>query len=63
MSLASRDWAATAQLGEQFTDVKLLRAGARFTIFEARQPAANRSVIIKVPDETSATWLHDSLDR
>ena len=63
MSLASRDWAATAQLGEQFTNVKLLRTGARFTIFEARQPAANRSVIIKAPDETSATWLHESLDR
>jgi serine/threonine protein kinase len=62
MSIASSDWAETSHLGGQFTDVKLLRTGTRFTIYEATEPAAHRSVVIKVPDETSASWLHDALD-
>jgi serine/threonine protein kinase len=62
MSLASSDWAKTSVLGDQFSDVRLIRAGSRFTIYEAREPAAHRPVIIKVPDETSASWLHDALD-
>ena len=62
MSLASSDWAKTSLLGDQFSDVKLIRTGSRFTIYEAREPAAHRPVVIKVPDETSASWLHDALD-
>ncbi len=62
MSLASRDWLAGTDLGDRFADLKLLRAGTRFTIFEGREPAANRRVVIKVPDQTSATWLHDAID-
>jgi serine/threonine protein kinase len=61
MVLASRSWLAGAELGSRFTDVRLLRAGARFTIYEGREISANRTVVIKVPDDTSASWLHDVL--
>jgi serine/threonine protein kinase len=61
MPLVSQDWLAGAELGSRFTDVRLLRAGSRFTIYEARDAGANRVVVIKVPDESSAAWLHDVL--
>jgi serine/threonine protein kinase len=61
MALASRNGLAGAELGSQFTDVHLLRAGSRFTIYEAREAGANRSVVVKVPAESSASWLHDVL--
>jgi serine/threonine protein kinase len=63
MVLASRSWLAGAELGSRFSDVRLLRAGARFTIYEGREISANRTVVIKVPDDTSAPWLHDVLER
>ncbi len=62
MVLASRHWLAGAELGHQFTDVRLIRAGSRFTIYEGRDAGANRTVVIKVPDESSGTWLHDVLE-
>jgi serine/threonine protein kinase len=61
MALASRDWLAGAELGSRFTDVHLLRAGSRFTIYEGRETSANRAVVIKLPDEASGSWLHEVL--
>jgi serine/threonine protein kinase len=60
--LALRSWSAGSELGDRFANVRLLRAGSRFTIYEGRETSANRSVVIKVPDETSAAWVHDQLD-
>src|SRR4051794_36641709 len=62
MSLASSHWLAGAELGDRFADVRLLRAGSRFTIYEGRERSANRMIVIKVPDELSAPWLHDALE-
>lgn len=61
MAVAAQDWLAGAELGDRFTDVRLLRAGSRFTIYEGREILANRTVVIKVPDEDSKPWLHDVL--
>jgi serine/threonine protein kinase len=62
MALASRTWLAGAELGSRFEDVRLLRAGSRFTIFEGRERGAKHLVVIKVPDESSASWVHDVLE-
>jgi serine/threonine protein kinase len=62
MALASRKWLAGAELGNRFADVRLLWAGSRFTIYEGREVEANRSVVVKVPDESSASWVHEVLD-
>jgi serine/threonine protein kinase len=59
----ARNWLAEAELGTRFADVRLLRAGSRFTIYEGREITANRTVIIKVPDESGAAWLHESLEQ
>ncbi len=61
MSLASSSWLAGAELGDRFADVRLLRAGSRFTIYEGRERGTNRTIVIKVPDELSAPWLHEAL--
>lgn len=61
-ALASRHWLAGAELGHRFSDVRLLRAGSRFTIYEGYDAGTNRSVVIKVPDESSGSWLHDVLE-
>lgn len=61
MSPTSRTWLADAELGSRFSDVRLIRAGSRFTIYGAREPGASRTVAIKVPDESAASWLHDVL--
>ena len=63
MALASRDWLAGAELGTRFSGVRLLRAGSRFTYYEARETGANRSVVIKVPDEAGSPWLHEILEQ
>lgn len=61
MALASRDRLIGAELGTRFAEVRVLRAGARFTVFEARELGANRAVVVKVPDDSRAAWLHDVL--
>lgn len=58
---AHHDRLAGAELGDRFADVRLVRAGSRFTIYEGREVAAHRTVVIKVPDERGAPWLHDVL--
>lgn len=63
MALATRNWLAGAELGNRFADVRLLHAGSRFTIYEGRESKPDRAVVIKVPDESSASWLHDVLDQ
>jgi serine/threonine protein kinase len=60
-ALAARHWSAGAELGDRFSDVRLVRAGARFTIYEGRDASTSRTVAIKVPDESSGSWLHDVL--
>ena len=50
-----------ADLGDRFSDVRLLRSGSRFDLLEARDIAANRTVVIKLPREASGSWLHDAL--
>src|SRR4051812_26104179 len=62
MALATPNWLAGAELGNRFSDVRLLRAGSRFTIYEGREAAANRRIVIKVPDESSAPWLHEVVE-
>lgn len=49
------------ELGDRFTDVRLLRSGARFDLFEARESAPNRPVVIKLPPPGRGAWLHDAL--
>jgi serine/threonine protein kinase len=61
MALASRDWLAGAELGNRFGEVRLLRAGSRFTIYEGRDAETGRVVAIKTPDETSGAWLSEVL--
>jgi serine/threonine protein kinase len=61
MALTSQVWLAEAELGPRFTDVRLVRAGSRFTIYEAREVAAGRTVVIKVPDDSAASWLYDAV--
>jgi serine/threonine protein kinase len=60
MPLAAPDAPAGAALGDRFCDVRVLHAGDRFTVFGAREPAAHRSVAVKVPD-SGAAWLHETL--
>jgi serine/threonine protein kinase len=62
VALASKDWLAGTELGRRFSDVRLLRAGSRFTIYTARDADTKRRVAIKVPDESSGSWLHDILE-
>lgn len=62
MALASKDWLAGAELGQRFDDVRLVRAGSRFTIYQARDAETSRHIAIKVPDESSGAWLHDVLE-
>src|SRR4051795_8007528 len=60
MAVASTNWLAGAELGHRFTDVRLVRAGSRFTIYEGREVGANRMVAIKVPDGSgSSPWLYE----
>jgi serine/threonine protein kinase len=59
MALMSPDWLAGAELGHRFTDVRLLRAGSRFTLYEGREAGANRLVVIKVPEESGSPWLYE----
>jgi serine/threonine protein kinase len=59
MALPSSNWLAGAELGHRFTDVRLLRAGSRFTIYEGRELGANRMVVIKVPDQSGSPWLYE----
>jgi serine/threonine protein kinase len=61
MALASGHWVAGAELGHRFSDVRLLRAGSRFSVYEGRDADTSRSVVLKVPDESSGSWLHDVL--
>jgi serine/threonine protein kinase len=61
MPLSARDWLAGAELGNRFADVRLLRAGSRFTVYEARELPAQRLVAVKLPDENAGSWLHDVL--
>lgn len=62
MALASRHWLAGAELGDRFADVRLVRAGARFTVYEGTDAETNRTVAVKVPDESSGSWLHEVLE-
>ena len=63
MALAAHDWLAGTELGDRFRDVRLLHAGTRFTVYEGWEPAANRAVAIKIPDEAAAPWQHGVLER
>jgi serine/threonine protein kinase len=61
MATATHRLRTGAQLGDRFSDVRLLRAGARFDLLEARDSTADRMVVIKLPPESSGAWLHDAL--
>src|SRR5438876_9260586 len=62
MALASRHWLAGSELGHRFTDVRLLRAGSRFTIYAGREADTDRRVAVKVPDDAAGSWLHEVLE-
>jgi serine/threonine protein kinase len=53
---------AAAELGPRFADLRVLRAGSRFTIYEGRELGANRMIVAKVPDHGSP-WLNDVIER
>lgn len=61
MALAPRDWLAGAELGDRFVGLRPLRSSSRFHLLEARDTAANRAVVVKLPHAASGTWLHDAL--
>lgn len=61
MALAARVRVMGAELGPRFEQVQLLRAGARFTMYEGRDSATNRRVVVKTAGATSAPWLYDVL--
>jgi serine/threonine protein kinase len=50
---------AGVELGGRFTDVRRMRTGGRFDLFEARDGTAARAVVIKVPQPSGGSWLHD----
>ena len=59
MAVASTNWLAGAELGQRFSDVRLLRAGSRFTIYEGREPDSRRLIVVKVPDGSGSPWLSE----
>jgi serine/threonine protein kinase len=59
--LARQHDLAGVELGGRFTDVRRLRTGGRFDLFEARDTTAKRAVVIKVPQPSGGSWLHDVL--
>jgi serine/threonine protein kinase len=61
MALTSQGWLAGTEFGSRFSDVRFVHAGSRFSIYEAHEAGANRTVIIKIPDPAGASWLHDVL--
>jgi serine/threonine protein kinase len=61
MAVAPTNWLAGAELGHRFTDVRLLRAGSRFTIYEGRDTASQRLIVLKVPDGGSP-WLSEVVE-
>lgn len=62
MSLASRSWSAGVHLEDRFADIHVSRTGSRFTLYEARDPSTRRTVAIKTPAPSSASWVDDALD-
>lgn len=62
MPLMDRRPVAEDDLGGRFADVRILHSGARFTVYEAREPITGRTVAVKVPLATGPRWLHDIID-
>jgi serine/threonine protein kinase len=62
MAVATRAVRPGAELGDRFDGARVLRSGSRFTIYAAYERAARRSVAIKVPARSSASWVHDQLE-
>src|SRR5579884_584415 len=58
---AASDAFPGAELGDRFADVRLLHAGSRFVIFEARDRSSERPVVVKLPERAAGEWLHDVL--
>jgi serine/threonine protein kinase len=59
--LARQHELAGVELSGRFIDVRRLRAGGRFDLFEARDTTAGRLVVIKAPRASGGSWLHDVL--
>lgn len=57
MALAARTQDPNVELGDRFSDVRLLRVGSQFTIYDAHEDANKRRVAIKVPDTNRAAWV------
>lgn len=62
MALLDRHPVAEDDLGDRFDRVRALHVGARFTVFEARELATDRTVAVKVPLRSGPPWLHDIID-
>ena len=62
MASASTNWLAGAELGSRFTDLRVLRSGSRFTVYEGRELGSGRLIAIKVPDHGSP-WLNDVIEQ
>lgn len=62
MAVATIGSVAEDDLGGRFSDVRVLHAGSRFTVYSARETVTNRTVAVKVPLASGPTWLHDIVD-
>ena len=62
MANPAQGWLAGTELGNRFSDVRMLRAGSRFTLYTGTDPASGRDVVVKVPDEARGDWLREVLD-
>jgi serine/threonine protein kinase len=61
MAAATPQRLTGAELGDRFSEVRLLRSGTRFELFQARDAATNRTVVLKLPPQGSGAWLHEAL--
>ena len=62
MALIDRRRVAEDSLGDRFTGVRAIRIGTRFAVYEAHEPATNRTVAVKVPLRSGPRWLHQIIN-
>jgi serine/threonine protein kinase len=61
MAAVTQEPLTGAELGDRFSEVRLIRSGDRFTLLEAQDCATQRAVLIKLPPAGSGAWVHAAL--